>query len=250
MYYKFYSDTRKKEIDLDDLYAGQSCFLLGGAPSLKDYNLDFLNGPGIISMGINNVPAIIRTNFWVGGDKPRCYDPSILYDISILKFANYGKRFEQINGVPWTNYPATLFYPCKDDVPVSEFMHSGRDISWWKNTWFIAIQILWRLGFHTIYTLGADFYMTKSKQYAWETELKDKEIESNMLLYSQTLQRMRELKPYFDLHGLNIINCSKTSGLIQDFGYIPLEIAIEQAKSILPSPIDTKTLPHCLRNNE
>jgi len=55
---------------------------------------------------------------------------------------------------------------------------------------------------------------------------------------------MKIMKPLFIEKGFNIYNCSKNSALVEDFGYIPLEEAIEKVIEQVPKEIDTTKLPH------
>lgn len=248
MLYKFYHDGRKKVVNLTDLYEGQSCFLIGGAPSLNNEPLELIQRsvPGVITVGLNNVCTKIKTDLWVSGDRPECFDKSILYDPSILKFANYGKRERTLDGIPWKYFANTLFYSCKENTTVQDFFKYTGQIAWWKNTWFVAIQLLYFLGFRRIYTIGTDFLIDNDNQYAWETNLSEDSIKVNTKLYSQIIGTMKELKPYMDLYGLELINCSENSRLVEDFGYLPLEIAVDEVTRILPDKSDTTTLPHSL----
>ena len=241
--YKVLNDGRYKSVDFDDICEGQVCFLIGGAPSLKEENLDLLRGPGIATMAINNAATIVKPTFWIGSDKPRCYAKQIIYDPSIVKFINYGKRNVEVDGVWWAKYPNTYAYSSTDDFNVGNFLHRSRHIVWWKNTWFAAIQLLYRLGFRKIFTIGADFQIDIDSQYAWETDIEKQYITKNKLLYDGTVKTMEELGPHFIEHGLHILNCSKTSLLQKKFGYTPLEQAIAFATEHIPQDM-TVNFPH------
>ena len=244
MFFKYYQDGRRKSVDLDDLYEGQHCFLLGGAPSLKHHNLSLLNTPGVITIGINNVTETFKTTMWIGADRPDCYSPRMLYDISILKFACMGKRSDPIDGVPWQYFPATLFWSTNNAFNEHNLLTPSRDFCWWKNTWFNALQLAYRLGFRTVYTLGADFVITPGEQYAWETKLDAEYLRMNGRLYAQTIEMMRMLKPHFEETSFNIMTCSNTSRLIEDFEHIPLAQAVNKSVGMIPRVVDTTALPH------
>ena len=155
--YKFLKDGRKKFVDLDDICEGQACFLVGGAPSLKDENLELLTRPGIATIAINNAATVVKPTFWIGSDKPRCYARQILYDPSIMKFINWGKRDVEVDKIWWAKYPNTYTYSSTDDFTIHNFLHKSNHIVWWRNTWFAALQLAHRLGFRTVFTIGADF---------------------------------------------------------------------------------------------
>jgi len=146
MYYIYYPDGRRKSIDLNDLYANEAVFLICGAPSVKNENLKLLQKRGVVTLTMNNAGEMVKSNLWVGGDKPECYSKRILMDPSILKFVNMGKRDMLVGDVPWKLMPATVFYPCSEQFSEANFLNYDRDLVWWKNTFFIALQLSWRLG--------------------------------------------------------------------------------------------------------
>jgi len=241
--YKFLKDGRKKFVDLDDICEGQTCFLIGGAPSLKDENLDLLRAPGIATMAINNAATLVKPTFWIGSDQPRCYARQILYDPSFMKFINWGKRDSLVDDVWWAKYPNTYAYSSVDDFTIHNFLHRSNHLVWWKNTWFAALQLLYRLGFRRVFTIGADFQIETNSQYAWETKIADEFIFKNKRLYKKTVNTMEELDEHFIQHDFHVLNCSPKSALRNKFGFTPLESAVEFATSHVPQD-KTITLPH------
>ena len=77
----------KRLTDLSDLYKGQTAILLGGAPSLKEQPLELLKQRGVLMAAMNNAALHFRPTLWFSGDHPACYEPQILMDPSITKFA-------------------------------------------------------------------------------------------------------------------------------------------------------------------
>lgn len=249
MFFKYYEDSRRKAVDLNDVYLNQSLFILGGSPTLNDENLELLKQRGILTLAINNVAAkTFHPNFWVSGDRPDCYAENILVDPSILKFVNMGKRDFQFRGKAWKYQPATLFYACREKLfTTKNFLDKDYRLCWWKNTFFIALQLAWRLGFRRIYLLGCEFKISKEKQYAWNTDLRSSEVNANKRLYSNSVRLMGEMKALFESHGFQIFNCCKTSMLVPAFGFLDLESAVKEATAVIPKDVDTCLLPHSLR---
>ena len=243
LFYKTLKDGRNKFIDFDDICEGESCILVGGAPSLKNENLDLLRKPGVATIGINNVATLFKPTFWISGDKPDCFVKQILYDPSIIKFINWSRRANKINGQMWGTFPNTYSYSCVENITINNFLTRGSHLAWWKNTWFIALQLAYKLGFRKVYMVGADFKISTKEQYAWETDIKEKYINMNVRLYQNAVNIMRDLIPHFSKHNFEVFNCSRTSALRADFGFLPLEEAVKKiTKNILFEK--TNNLPH------
>ena len=79
-----------------------------------------------------------------------------------------------------------------------------------------------RLGFRTVFTIGADFQIEVDHQYAWETNIKEELINKNKRLYSKTVKIMEDLKPHFKEHDFRVVNCSPTSMLKNAFNFIKI----------------------------
>lgn len=249
MFWKFYTDGRRKAMDLDDLHLGSSIFLMGGSPSLRKEDREILYGGtrGVTKLAINNAAVVYKPDMWVCGDRPECYSHYILKDPSILKFVNYGKRDMTIDGKKWKYFPNTLFYSCREGFSLDDILIRGRDYAWHKNTWWVAVQLMWRLGFRTVYMLGCDFHISKEEQYAWETTLRDNEVNSNKRLYNEIAMNMNRMRDKFLEAGFNMVNCSKDSALKEAYGYTPLIDAYRAAAAGIPLSADTKDLPHSQR---
>jgi len=60
-------------------YNGCGCFMICAGPSIKSINPITFTLPGIVSLGVNNVPRTIKTSFWVCVDKPDNFITSIYF---------------------------------------------------------------------------------------------------------------------------------------------------------------------------
>ena len=248
MFYKFYSDGKRQTVPLQGIYEGQTLFIICGSPTIQNENLELLKQRGILILGINNSAEIFKPNFWVGGDRPECYSERVVLDPSILKFANYGKRDFKLKEKFWKFYPATLFYTTAEKIfTTRNFLDRDYRFCWWKNTFFIGLQLAYRLGFNKVFLIGAEFKISKEKQYAWETNLAENEVNANQRLYNSSVDLMRELKPLFESKNFNVSNCCRTSRLKDDFGFISLENAVNEAIKEIPKKVDTTKLPHSLK---
>jgi len=217
MFYRFGKGDIRLAIDMDNIFLGEALFIAGGAPSLARFAADIrgysVGGlrfePPILA--INNAGMEVPASLWVGGDKPVCYSESILCDPVPMKFGVISRHKETVNGRPWAEWPNTYFFGTKEDFNRKNFLHRNRDLVWWKNTFFIALQLAYRLGFRRAYLVGCGFKISKEAQYAWRTHLGDDEIKWNQRLYGDTVNVLRDLLPTLDAGGFKIVSCTEDS---------------------------------------
>lgn len=62
-----------------------ACFVVLAGPSLRQLDLSLLSRRGIWTIGVNNSPAIVRTNAWTIVDPPRKFHNAIWRDPAVLK---------------------------------------------------------------------------------------------------------------------------------------------------------------------
>jgi len=249
MFWKLKSNGYKKSIDLTDLHIGQSCFLLGSGPTLNNYDLSIFHDYSIPTIAINNAAILVKPTYWISTDEPICFAPSIIRDPTYIKFANWSRRDSKINGIKWQDYPNTLFYGAtKDEYTIDNFFFRRSQFVWWKNTWYIALQLAYRLGFRTVYTIGTDFNITPGAQYAFDSNLSPKELKSNSTLYNQTVTKMVKLRPHFKECKFNLISCSATSRLNKYFEYQDFTSTVNSLKWDKNLSFSSNTLPHSLTN--
>ena len=242
MFYRYTKNNLRLPIDLDDLFQDEACFIAGGAPSLGEF-ADLLEHPRPHILAINNAATVVPATMWVGGDKPDCYSRSILCDPTLLKFTLISRRDYDVEGFPWRRRPNTFFFGTQDGFNPRNFLERNRDLCWWKNTFFIALQLAYRLGFRTVYLVGCGFVMENDAQYAWETKLDGEEVKWNQRLYENSVNRLEELKPTFDKKGFKVISCtpeSRANGVLEYRD--PLEVLAE-FKAKIPEA-ETLSLPH------
>ena len=249
MLWRYHGDGRAQPVDLTGTYFGGALFLVGGSPTLKDEPLELLQERGVVTMAVNNAAEIVYPTMWVGGDRPECYSLRILQDPSILKFVNSMRMEDLVEGVPWRSLPGTLVYECApwERYNFGNFLDRGPDFVWWNNTFFIALQMAWRLGFRRVYLVGAEFRIDTDHQYAWPTVLKPEELVANSALYEKSVTWMASLQRLFARHGLAVKNCCEKSALRPRWGFVSLEEAVAEETRLISRPVDTTLLPHSLR---
>lgn len=235
-------------------WAGGSCFLLCGGPSLKTLDLAPLHGRGYCTMALNNAWLVHRPTFWMCADPPGRFSDVGWRDPSILKFVPFvhsrgklrtmkeGKAFET-QETP-SQMPGTFFFVRNDGYNPTTFLDED-GISWGtlkktsdvlgvrnsRSVMLCAMKMLPWLGFTTIYLLGCDFHMPlgHGPAYAWSEDKGKVGRMSNNRLYDILTLRFTALAPLLEERGIRVFNCNPTSAL-KVFPYLPYEKALEAAK--------------------
>jgi hypothetical protein len=237
MFYR-YVGQRRKAIDLDGIFDG-SCFLIGGAPSLSAVKDKFIGKP-IVKMAMNNAATVVRPDLWVGADIPSNYSSSVILDPAPMKFTYISRRDDVINDIPWKNIPNTYFVS-SSQIKECSFFLNGRDFVWLKNVFTLALQILYRLGFNKVYTIGCAFKINKDSQYSYDTKLNDEQIKYTLNTYNSVMNQLAEILRNTP-QGFELISCTPDSRLNDLVKYVSIDDAIKEAVSHIPTPntIDCK----------
>lgn len=239
----------KRVADLQHTFAGRTAMLVGGSPSLKEQPIHLLEQRGVVTMAINNAALHFRPTMWVSGDRPECYEPQILHDGTITKFAPMIYSDIKLGNTYYDEMPNTYFYIQEDGVPWDEYLTPRQGVPWYSNTLFVGIHILYQLGFRRIILAGSDFGFSKNgAMYAHDVKLGSLEKKWNLDLYNSLVRELRMLKPILDKAGLEFMDCSKYSRISQVYKHITMEEAVELCLEGFPrvrkNPAD---LPHCAK---
>lgn len=246
-----YTNTgSRRVIDLTDIYKDQAAMLVGGSPSLREQPIELLEQRGLITMAMNNAAQHFRPTLWASCDHPNCYQPRILMDPTITKFAaaaHAKHTIERLGDAPFSAMPNTYFYFGEKDIPWDEYLQRRKEVPWYNNTMMSAIHILYQMGIRTIVLAGSDFGYSKSgDMYAHNTEFGSFERKWNLDLYNSIAQEIRMLKPVFDEAGLKLYDSSKNSRLAQVYPHVTLEEGVDICLKQCPQDwVDSKDLPHC-----
>lgn len=259
-------DGDGKPAGLENFYKGAAAFLICGGPSLASVNLDSIDAPGVLTMGVNNSVKIFRPNLGCVVDDPANFVRSLWFDPTIVKFARqyYTKAHYKDNGensslifdsdawsitdVEVKNCPATLFYRHNSNFCPERFL-SEETICWGdvgggavktgtntvyngnrpnvRSIMLVALKILYRLGVRQVYLLGADFKMTARNSYAFSQGRDKININYNNRSYQVMDERFGQLRPYFELAGFEVFN-STAGSMLKAFDAVPYEVAIER----------------------
>jgi hypothetical protein len=243
----FNIDGHQRLVNLTDLYQGGTCILMGGAPTIEQQPLHLLGQRGMLTAAMNNAARHFRPQFWFSADHPQSFEPQILLDPAIMKFAPLGHHQTVVNNRPYRALPNMLFYICENDVPLGRMLSSRLMCPWYRNTLLAAVVLLYHLGIRRLILGGSDFEFG-SKVYAHPDGLAEHERELNRRLYESQAIDLQRLKPVFDDAKLEFLDCSLKSKLGSVYRAITMEQAVELALEGFPKEmVDPRTLPHGTR---
>lgn len=236
--------------DMSEIFSGRTAMLIGGAPSLKEQPLHLLEQRGMLTMAINNAALHFKPTCWCSVDNPACFDPRILLDPGILKFANISHCDETLFNLTNTRFrdcPNMYFYIPEAHVPLSEFLETRRGLPWYSNSLYAGIHILYTFGVRRIILGGSDFGPAAGgAMYAHDLELTSVQTKWNTDLYKSQVYDIRGMKRLFEDAGLELLDCSKNSRLGHAYKKVTMEEAVDMCLSAFPkAAVDTRTLPHC-----
>lgn len=250
MFYRYTKAAARIPTDLDGMYDGETLFLLGGSPKLRELPLELLRKPGVCTLAMNNVPCFFpRPTLWVCADKPLCFSPHIFTSPEIAKFAMISRRGLEVpdtGGKRIMDCPNVFFFGAHAKFTYKNFLDPSRDLVWWRSVFPIALQLAWRLGFKKVYLVGCGFNMNhkKGEQYAWNTNLTPGQAQYSRNTYTKDIDRLRALLPTFARKGFQVISCTPGSRAHEFLSYVHLAQAVEDALRGKPAPADTTTLIH------
>lgn len=273
--------TDGQPIDLRGVYTTtgipnfrSSCFVVLAGPSLRRLDLSLLSRRGIWTIGVNNSPAVVRTNAWTIVDPPRKFVDSIWRDPGILKIVPsrfFDRTLRQKVWVGGMGSPVIRDMPGDDFLPAKvrhmpnvigylrnanyrpeEFVHEST-VNWGNsdkssrrnggprclNVMPAVLKIVYSLGFRDVYLLGCDFRMEAECPYAFKQTKCEGGVRGNNNAYVILNQWFAELRPRFEAAGMRVFNCNPSSGLTV-FEHVEYRRAIEAATAGIPQePIDT-----------
>lgn len=235
MFYR-YVGTRRKAIDLDNTFSG-ACVLVGGGPQHKEY-IDAFEKANFVTMAMNNTAVSFKPKLWIGCDQAANYSPSILLDPTIMKFAQLnrmGCELPNRPGVKWRMLPNTYFFPIQSEYPVRSFFLRGKNIGWWKNVFAAALQIIYRLGFSRVYTVGCGFNISVDKQYGFPSNLDERQVNYNQNTYNLAVGQTKSILPFAVEANFDIISCTPDSQLNTLVPYEPFDEVYKTLQAQVPA---------------
>lgn len=228
-------------MDLLDLYAEKSCFLVLNGTSLSKVDTSKLKLPGICSFGLNNGAHLVRPNFWTCVDDPKRFLPSIWSDPTITKFVPLAHLIKPtwdtnqgLPGPPVQSFPNVVGFRRNEHFIPSQWLYEDtinwgnhKDLGGGRSCMISALRIIHLLGFRKVYLIGCDFYMSEENKYFFEEHRTDKAIRSNNDSFQHMTRFFTALAPEFEVNGFQVYNCNPESGL-KVFPHMNFDAAISE----------------------
>lgn len=229
-YWKVFSSARSTRLAIEGLYSGADAFLIGSSPALLDLDLRLLRAPGVFSVAINNAATIVEPQIFICMDTTKNFNTNIFTNPRVMKFINYSRHSEQIDGRKIRTFPNTVFFDFvvgEEGPMMSEFCRIEGPVPFWGSTFFSAIGVLYQLGFKRIFLIGCTFDTSKSS-YAYDHHLDEDDRLKNQALYDDTVEKMKTLVPMLDDEGMSIITCQPNTSLDGICPYVEFDEAISE----------------------
>lgn len=246
-----YEGTRRKAVDLRNLYHGCTCFLAGSGPQLKEVASD-LATRRIVIAAMNNAAAVVRPNICVMADEARNYSNGILLDPSIMKFnylnlRNPSRVESEIpgTGLLMKNLPNMFFVRGNANTKARAFFLRGSEFVWWKNVFTLSVQILHHLGFKKVVLVGCGFNITMGQKYAYESDMDKARVAYSQRTYDTQFRQVKSLMPIMKKVGFELVSATPDSKLNALIPYVKLEEALKEAEEQIPEH-NTVSLGHPL----
>ncbi len=252
---------------LKGMFAGATCFLVCGGPSVSGLDLSLLNQRGIVVASVNQIAAThVRPMVWIACDPPHQFSETIWRDPGVMKFVKR-KYLHDYNTHqdrnPIRTWDATRMEFVKSDTlprhcpNVWGYQHTkgwnaetfltNELPSWGVNSadidpdnkgrhetvMLVSLWMLYWLGFRRIYLVGCDFKMNERKPYAFDQSYTGANVSRNNSLYAWINRRFCEAQPYFLQAGYIVINANPQSKL-KAFPKVSFEEAVASATADFP----------------
>lgn len=204
-------------------WEGQQAFLIGGGPSLRQFDFARLAGKNVI--GSNDA-------FHLGSSVVRygCFGDAAWF---------YRNKLDMIkSGIPFVtcaplcagirNYQGTLHCMSRQLVGI----HTGNEIGWNQSTGALAINLAISLGAITVFLLGYDLTNTPAGQSHWHDHNKQLIKEYSFQRFTRGFQSVKVSLPA----GVEVINVTDGSSRLQVFTRITFAEfwqRVERANSVI-----------------
>jgi hypothetical protein len=163
LFFRLDTDRRATAVHIENLFAGpqrSACWLIGGGPSLDELPCDDIARSPIPKLCVNLAGTKkLRPDFWTAYDPTVRFHRSIYLDPGVLKFVH---RRRAMDLVPESTFkvcdcPGVVFFDRDPSRSFANLLSPGATgIIDWSDTMVQAIDILYRLGFRTIYLAGCE----------------------------------------------------------------------------------------------
>lgn len=263
-----------QEVPFINRFNGGSAFLIASGPSFKEVDKSLLTEAGILTMGLNNSPAVFRPNLWTCVDDPSSFLQSTWMDPKIEKIvpiSHIHKKLSNSTGdkiielkTEVGDCPNVFYYRRNEVVNTSNYLFEDK-INWGnhskvgggRSVFLAATRILYLLGIRNLYLLGVDFNMDKSKEskdgtggnYSFPQPRSAGSINGNNSTYASMMKWFGEMRGIFDEVGFKVHNCNPKSRLTV-FPMIEFNKAIDNSLRNFPRVKQEKTMGMYTRKSD
>lgn len=247
LFYRLTAQGAQTIVQMDDIWAGCTAILCGGGPSLTQNDLRRLERPGLLTVAMNNAARHFRPSVWVSSDDPRCFDPWILADPGILKFANSAHIQAPVAGRKWGAMPSTYFYRPTTVADKLDPLAAATHMAWTNNTFMHTVFLLYSMGVRRIGLLGSEFGADKDgRLYAHDTGYSPLQLKWNSGLYAGLAADLVAGHAYYEAKGLEIRDGSTPSRISPPYQRQSFDELVDWALQGYPAErMDPRRLPHC-----
>lgn len=170
-FYRLDADQRQTFVALENLYAGtlpSACWLIGGGPSLNMLPCEAIAASPIPRLSLNLAGVgKLRPTFWTSYDPTVRFHRSIYLDPGILKFVHRRRAMDLVpeSDAKVCDCPGTLFFDRDVGRGFGNFLDpTATKLIDWADSMVQGIDLLYRLGFRTIYLAGCDMRVLPSSE--------------------------------------------------------------------------------------
>jgi hypothetical protein len=173
MFHRSTTDQSFTPLDLRDFYAapeGAACWLMGGGPSLTRLPLAEIRASHIPIMAVNLAgQGHLIPDFWTAYDPTARFLPSIYRSPRTLKFLHRRRSMDLLPGGTHKlcECPGLVFFENEKRDFTHAFSPQANKILDWNDSLIQAIDILFHLGFRTLYLAGCELSIAPAK--VWNT---------------------------------------------------------------------------------
>ena len=199
-----------------DMWKGHRCFIVGGGPSLNDFDWSFLKGE--LTIGINRAFEKFSPSI------NACMDPKVF---GYMEKGDFGEeaieKWNNYKGIrAWWSTDAYIFPPRDKEHPydiytvkpagATEFpLDNLKTLSAANNSGFFALNLAAVLGANPIYLLGYDMKGKAGKQAWWHDGYQSQDQGANV--YKTFINNFNAVAPKLKKHNINVINLNPKSAL-------------------------------------
>ncbi|WP_145362328.1 hypothetical protein [Stratiformator vulcanicus] len=186
-FFRINLDRARTPVGLDDAFAGalpSACWLVCGGPSLTDLPIDEISRSAVPVMTVNLAGSgLLRPNFWTSYDPTCRFLKSIYLDAGITKFVHARRATDLVpeTTLKVADCPNLYFFDSEPGRNYGNFFDRSSDrILDWSDSLLQAIDILYRLGFRTLYLAGTDMRVRPSREQIERAATRDVHFDLNV----------------------------------------------------------------------